>query len=81
VKLVKNLVQHIFDLVEVIFVVTSHHILGRHFLPNLVNLTAHLAQGVPQFFSNPTHDRQDGAEGDVNEELGVHDLGAKLVLI
>ena len=38
-----------------------------------MNLVAHLAQSVPQFFSHPTHDCQYGAEGDVNEELGVHD--------
>lgn len=72
-KLIKNLVQHTLDLCKIIFVIATHHIFGRHLLPNLVNLSAHLPQGVPQFFSNPTHNRQDSAEGDVNEELGVHD--------
>mgnify|MGYP003670547734 CR=1 FL=1 len=72
-KLIKNLVQHTLNFVEIILVIATHHIFGRHLLPNLVNLVAHLPQGVPQFFSHPTHDRQDGAKGDVNDELGVHD--------
>lgn len=72
-KLIKNLVQHTFDLVEIILVIATHHIFCGHLLPNLMNLSAHLPQSVPEFFSHPTHDRKDSAKGDVNEELGVHD--------